>query len=281
MNHRQQKQFRQGSISATNRQVDFPLKLLIWVVRKTIRLLEYLLVIGKYQLYKRTAIAPSSVGIPWSKMFFIGIVAFFVFRKDYSNKVESTSGITHFGTIEPSFLPGEAKDAPIVKLASLFESEDPFAVAPDDDEKTKNVKAYIRRFRTVAEAENEKFGIPASVKMAQAIIESQAGTSKLSQKNRNHFGVKCFSKSCNKGHCSNFGDDSHKDFFRKYETNWESWRAHSLLIVNGKYKKLLKHGEDYKKWARGLKELGYATAKHYDNTLINTIEKYRLDLLDN
>ena len=116
--------------------------------------------------------------------------------------------------------------------------------------------------------------------MAQAILESNAGRSSLSTKNNNHFGMKCFSRTCKKGHCSNFGDDSHKDFFRKYGTAWESWRSHSKLIANGKYKSLLKYGNDYKKWAKGLKRLGYATAPHYDQTLIELIEKYRLYELD-
>lgn len=165
------------------------------------------------------------------------------------------------------------------------ESESPaktelFADEPGDDDEVRKVKSYIRRFKVVALQEKKKYGIPASVKMAQAILESNAGRSKLSNSTNNHFGIKCFSRTCKKGHCSNFGDDTHKDFFRKYDSAWESWRAHSKLIANGKYKTLLKHGDDYRSWAHGLKKLGYATAKHYDQTLINLIEKYQLYKLD-
>jgi hypothetical protein len=284
MNHRQQKDSKNGGVSATGHSVQLSVTIIVWILRKSISILEYLLVIAKYQFYIKTAVAPSAIRLPWNRLLVIGLLAFIAFRKEGDMKTNSPRAV-HFGATpfvgEPSYLPEEARERPIAKLASLFESEDPYADASNDDESTRKVKAYIRRFRHVAEAEREKFGIPASVKMAQAILESNAGKSKLSRENRNHFGIKCFSRSCKKGHCSNFGDDSHKDFFRKYETNWESWRAHSLLITTGKYRSLLKHGDDYEKWARGLKKLGYATAGNYDDSLITTIEKYKLQLLDN
>ena len=75
---------------------------------------------------------------------------------------------------------------------------------------------YVKRFAQVAKTEMDKFGIPASITLAQGLLESNVGESRLSTNNNNHFGVKCFSRSCGKGHCSNFTDDSHKDFFRKY-----------------------------------------------------------------
>ncbi len=155
-----------------------------------------------------------------------------------------------------------------------------FADHPTDDAQTRRVKAYIRRFRKVARVEMEKFGIPASIKMAQALIESRAGSSKLAQAANNHFGIKCFSKSCKKGHCINFSDDHHKDFFRIYATAWESWRAHSLLLTQGRYRQLLDHGTDYRKWASGLKALGYATDPDYAQALIQTIETFQLWRLD-
>ena len=113
-----------------------------------------------------------------------------------------------------------------------------------------------------------------------ALVESNAGRSRLSTNNNNHFGIKCFSKNCTKGHCSNFNDDHHKDFFRKYSSAWESWRAHSSMLANGRYSELKQYGKDYRAWAKGLKELGYATDKNYTTKLIRLIEKYRLDLLD-
>ncbi|HHB78558.1 MAG TPA: hypothetical protein ENK85_04935 [Saprospiraceae bacterium] len=152
--------------------------------------------------------------------------------------------------------------------------------APKVNLKRQKAENYIRHYAKVAIAEHKKFGIPASIKMAQALVESRAGESTLARKNHNHFGIKCFSRKCKAGHCSNLTDDSHKDFFRIYHSAWESWRAHSQLLMSKKYKPLLKYGDDYKAWAKGLKKLGYATDKNYDKKLIQIIETYKLYRLD-
>ena len=147
--------------------------------------------------------------------------------------------------------------------------------------KRKKQETYVKRFALVAKAEMEKYGIPASIILAQGLIETNAGDSKLSIRNNNHFGMKCFSKKCRKGHCSNFTDDSHKDFFRKYKTAWESYRAHSHLLNGKRYRHLKKLGtKDYKGWAKGLKKAGYATDKRYAEKLINLIETLQLDKFD-
>lgn len=149
-------------------------------------------------------------------------------------------------------------------------------------EKRKKQLKYIERYRDVAKKEMAKFGIPASITLAQGLLESNVGESKLATRNRNHFGMKCFSRSCKKGHCSNFTDDSHKDFFRIYNSAWESYRAHSFLLKNGKrYSSLFKlKRTDYKGWARGLKKAGYATDKYYAEKLINLIEDLDLHKYD-
>ena len=139
---------------------------------------------------------------------------------------------------------------------------------------------YIEKYHKIAIAEMEKFGIPASIGLAQGLVESRAGLSKLARNNNNHFGMKCFSKKCPKGHCSNMTDDHHKDFFRKYKSGWESWRAHSQLLAGGHYSRLKKYGRDYQQWAYGLKALGYATDRTYAEKLIGMIEKYDLDRFD-
>ncbi len=146
--------------------------------------------------------------------------------------------------------------------------------------KRKKQLAYVNRFKDVARSEMNKYGIPASITLAQGLIESNAGESRLSRENNNHFGMKCFSKSCKKGHCANFTDDSHKDFFRKYATSWESYRAHSQLLSGKRYRGLSAHGKDFKKWAHGLKKAGYATDKRYAEKLIHIIEELELDQYD-
>lgn len=155
-------------------------------------------------------------------------------------------------------------------------------VATDDRSKDKAelVSAYINRFAKVARIEQQKFGIPASISLAQGLVESRYGTSTLARKANNHFGIKCHARRCSKGHCINATDDSHKDFFRKYGNAWESWRAHSQLLANGRYTRLKKHGRDYRKWAHGLQQLGYATDRSYAQKLIGVIERYDLHRYD-
>ncbi len=276
------------NMTHAQQQLEVPGAALIWLIRKLALLFEKLLVVAKYQFYKRTAVAPSRIQTPVVKLCVVGFLAFIVFKRDFSVSVGSGQEMTKFGGIaeeaafhaDPGNGGGGKKQGVWAQFASIFEEEDPFLDKPSDDESDRRVKAYIRKYKDVAIAEKEKYGIPASIKMAQALVESNAGASSLSTKNNNHFGIKCFSRTCKKGHCSNFGDDSHKDFFRKYPNDWESFRAHSQLIVNGKYKSLLKHGDDYRKWAAGLKKLGYATAQHYEKTLLGKIEKYKLYKLD-
>ncbi len=141
---------------------------------------------------------------------------------------------------------------------------------------------YVERFAPVAAAEMHKYGIPASVILAQGLLESDAGESTLAEKTNNHFGVKCFSNHCRKGHCVNFGDDSHKDFFIKYANVWGSFRAHSQFLKSTKrYASLFKlEPTDYRGWANGLAKSGYATDKKYGEKLIAVIRNMKLDRFD-
>jgi len=148
--------------------------------------------------------------------------------------------------------------------------------------KLKKQRAYVSRFADVAQAEMKKYGIPASIKLAQGLIETNAGASRLSTKNNNHFGMKCFSRKCRKGHYSNFTDDSHKDIFRIYKSAWSSYRSHSkMLVSNKRYKKLFRLSPtDYRSWAHGLYKAGYATDKKYAEKLIRIIEELDLQEYD-
>lgn len=136
---------------------------------------------------------------------------------------------------------------------------------------------YVKRFAQVAVGEQSKYGIPASIKLAQGILESSSGTSNLAKRNNNHFGVKCFRTDCPKGHCTNHHDDSHKDFFRKYESAWESWREHSERVTSGRYAHIGgKCGRGYKCWAAELKAAGYATSPTYAEKLVDLIDDLKL-----
>ncbi len=150
--------------------------------------------------------------------------------------------------------------------------------------KRRKQKAYIKKFLDIAQEEMKVAKIPASITLAQGLLESNVGESKLASKNNNHFGIKCFSKTCKRGHCSNFEDDSHKDFFRIYKNPTESYKSHSKLLKKGRYKSLYKlEITDYKGWAHGLKKAGYATDPKYAYKLINLIEDlelYQYDIVD-
>ncbi|MEL7020336.1 MAG: glucosaminidase domain-containing protein [Bacteroidota bacterium] len=147
--------------------------------------------------------------------------------------------------------------------------------------KQKKQLEYVSRYHKVARREMQQFGIPASITLAQGLIESNCGESKLATRNKNHFGIKCFSRKCSKGHCSNFTDDSHKDFFRIYNSSWDSFRSHSHLLSSKRYRHLKKLPKnDYKGWAKGLKKAGYATDKRYAEKLIHLIETLHLHQYD-
>ncbi len=139
--------------------------------------------------------------------------------------------------------------------------------------------AYIRKYKHVAMSEQKAFGILASITLAQGILESGAGTSKLVQATNNHFGMKCFSRSCKKGHCKNFTDDTHKDFFLCFDGAWASYRAHSKLLTNGNYRECTECA-DYRDYARCLKRKRYATLPTYAEGLIRIINLYQLSKLD-
>lgn len=154
---------------------------------------------------------------------------------------------------------------------------DPAIVA----QKRQICEAYVKRFAPFAVQEMKKYGIPASITLAQGLLESNAGASKLATNNKNHFGIKCFSKNCKKGHCTNYTDDSHKDFFRNYPSAKESYHAHSVFLQRSRYAHLKKLGtKNYKDWAHGLRKAGYATDPKYAPKLIKLIEVLKLHRYD-
>jgi flagellum-specific peptidoglycan hydrolase FlgJ len=138
-------------------------------------------------------------------------------------------------------------------------------------------RTYVNTYSAAAVQEMHTYGIPASVTLAQGLLESNAGASLLARKANNHFGIKCFSKTCKRGHCMNASDDTHKDFFRMYPSGKNCYRAHSEFLQSDRYKSLKKLGHrDYKNWAKGLKKAGYATAPHYAEALITIVEALKL-----
>jgi len=139
---------------------------------------------------------------------------------------------------------------------------------------------YIDRYKSIAVAHMERYGIPASITMAQGILESDCGNSRLSLMSNNHFGIKC--KRNWTGEKVYHDDDAKGECFRSYPTVEASYQDHAeFLDSQPRYDSLFAYSPtDYKSWARGLKAAGYATAPDYAQRLCRIIEEAQLFLLD-
>ena len=166
----------------------------------------------------------------------------------------------------------------IFSLFSLFITESPQEVAANQ---------YVEKYKDLAVIEMHRSGIPASITLAQALHESGVGGSDLAVHANNHFGIKC--KSYWRGQTYNHRDDDYdakgnliKSCFRSYETVIDSYVDHSnFLTQSAHYSDLFGYDKtDYKRWAFGLKNCGYATDPQYAFKLIDKIEKYQLHQYD-
>lgn len=135
---------------------------------------------------------------------------------------------------------------------------------------------YINKYKNLAIDHMQTYKIPASITLAQGLLESGAGESTLAIKSNNHFGIKCHTEW--KGKQVYHNDDKKNDCFRKYNNPEASFQDHSLFLVEReRYQSLFSlKMTDYKGWAKGLQKAGYATDKSYANKLIQIIEDYRL-----
>ena len=139
---------------------------------------------------------------------------------------------------------------------------------------------YVEKYKAIAIAHMERYGIPASITMAQGILESDSGNSKLAISSNNHFGIKC--KKSWKGDRVYHDDDAKGECFRAYPSVEASYEDHAnFLDQSPRYDSLFVYAsDDYKSWARGLKACGYATAPDYAVRLVKIIESMKLYLLD-
>tara|TARA_B110000003_G_scaffold208536_1_gene207418 strand:- start:26681 stop:27526 length:846 start_codon:yes stop_codon:yes gene_type:complete len=135
---------------------------------------------------------------------------------------------------------------------------------------------YIRKYAPIAVSEMHKYNVPASITLAQGILESGNGRSQLASKSNNHFGIKCHTGW--KGAKVYHDDDEKGECFRKYKYVESSYEDHSqFLSARRRYASLFKlRKTDYKGWSKGLKKAGYATDKNYPKKLIKIIETYEL-----
>lgn len=136
-------------------------------------------------------------------------------------------------------------------------------------------QTYINQYKDIAVREMNQYGIPASIKLAQALLESGNGNSYLAREANNHFGIKC--GGVWSGKSITRSDDNPNDCFRVYNNPEESFKDHSQFLLRKRYEQLFTLDKnDYKGWARGLKQAGYATNPRYPELLIDLIERYEL-----
>ena len=138
---------------------------------------------------------------------------------------------------------------------------------------------YINTYSQMAVDQQAQFGIPASITLAQGLLESAAGRSTLAREGNNHFGIKCHKGWEGKSMLRD--DDAPGECFRVYGSAAESYRDHSLFLSRERYRPLFSHDvTDYASWARGLSRCGYATDPNYASRLIAIIERYALYTYD-
>lgn len=139
---------------------------------------------------------------------------------------------------------------------------------------------YVDDFKDIAKGNMKTYGIPASIILAQGILESGAGRGDLAKNSNNHFGIKCHTGWT--GETVHHDDDAEQECFRKYKDPAESYKDHALFLTGrSRYASLfqLEKG-DYEAWARGLRKAGYATDPKYPEKLIGYIERYNLHQYD-
>ena len=224
----------------------------------------------------------------WFKFFFLGILLYIFISKDFSFSINMNSPLEEKSMELPQ---GETQEKQIFterkneskKNSSLFEMPSLFGSSKKHnlmtelnriDDKTKH--DYLKRFAHVVINERRKYGIPSSIILANGLLQSQAGQRDMSKAGNNHFAIGCSldwvgESGSYQGAC-----------FRHYENAWASFRDHSLYLTSGKYAPLSTLGStDYKAWANALEKMGYAGVDGLANSLIEIIELYGLEELDN
>ncbi len=235
----------------------------------------------------------------WFNILLIGLVIFVLLRKDFSfsinlNKPErqeqmrQLDGLPSAGEKKEKTplltqKPKEVQKAQTSTASMLDRFKLPWIGSGDVSIREKelaniddNTKlAYLRRFAHVAQNEQKKFGIPASIILANGLLQSLAGQRDFAISSNNHFAIPC-SLGWAGGQATYQGD-----CMREYATAWDSFRDHSIYISSGRYEALIKLGaKDYKGWAKALENKGFSGRAKLANQLIQLIERHELYLLD-
>ena len=192
------------------------------------------------------------------------LVLFFYFtQRDIQFSIQMKAPLGGSSSTAAATQPAAGQMSMVQPVRLLGGGAQPVAQSNNDPEHHRlnagQVEQYIERFGQVARAEMNKYGIPASVSMAQAILESQAGQSVSAQVDNNHFGAP-------------MGDQT-------YDSAWRNWREHSLLLLH-RTREQGEIGNDYRAWARAIQQIGYSDNPNYANELLSIIDRFHLEQLD-
>ena len=222
---------------------------------------------------------------------FLILVAVFVMACSARRTIIRTTKTTAINSKNVSVVPKPLLPPVIKKELEITKKDTPIVVTQSNTtvvlEATTKVKvtteivlAYIEKYKNAAKDNMISTGIPASITLSQAILESGAGTGPLSIQANNHFGIKCHKEWT--GPSIRHTDDAENECFRKYDDPIQSFKDHSFFLTSRpRYSKLFQFKkDDYKSWAYGLKSAGYATDPKYPSKLIGLIERYDLSKYD-
>ena len=244
------------------------------IFRKLWIALKVPLIAAKYQFVMRIRHYYATRQLPWFRVALILLFAYVFFKKDlqFNINIGAPPTILSEGGNNKSSEMSMQSFAQNTKITTAKKQVSPTLISlPNED-----VKAYINRFSKVALVEMEKFEIPASIKMGQALLASHAGKNSIALEINNHF-----TTNCQEGDdCQNFTIGNRSLNLKTYQSAWESWRDHSKLLSKAKYMHLRDYKNNYRKWAEGLVIAGYRSDHAYSEQLIRCIEKYELFRLD-
>lgn len=231
----------------------------------------------------------------WFQLSIICIVLYVLSNKDFSfqfnvnspdqeNTEELQNKAQEKGTKkERELLTAKGSQPQVAKSEASFFSKIPFIGGGSSTSHTKSelpkieeqvVESYLKRFAHVAINERKKYGVPASIILANALFHSYAGKRELAVAGNNHFAIGCTDWNGERGSYSG-------KCYRHYENAWTSFRDHSLYLTSGKYAKFRQLGTtDYQSWAKHLEAEGFSEVDDLEDNLIQLIEKYSLDQLD-
>lgn len=250
-------------VGRANGMPEFPEINLAMILRHLWRGLCKLFTVIRYLIYQATGGIHISWKLPWFKLALAGLAIFILTKKDIQFSINMKAPLAEvFGSSEKtvgSAVPTTQHLSMVQPIRFSESTEVSRRVAGADELDVNAAREYIKRFRKVAIVEMRKYGIPASIKMAQGLLESMAGQNAAAANRDNHFGPMLDNE--------------------QFDSAWENWRTHSLLIQRS-FKPLLAGDTGYQTWAKGLKKLGYSNDPEYDKKIIEVIQRYQLYLLD-